>query len=85
MNDVFHLRQNTFNLRNFYVFATDVRTNNYLFSSVVYRAIQLSEALPYDLKISGLLELFKNRLKNLRYAKCLCQICARFLVCVGYI
>ena len=47
MNDVFHLRQNTFNLRNVYVFATDVPTNNYLFSSVVYRAIQLSEALTW--------------------------------------
>ena len=58
MNDVFHLPQNTFNLRNVYVFATDVPTNNYLFSSVVYRAIQLSKALPFDLKISGLLELF---------------------------
>ena len=85
MNDVFYLRQNTFNLRNFYVFATDVPANNYLFSFVVYRAIQLSEALPFDLKVSGLLELFKNRLKNLRYTECQCQICARFLVCVGYI
>ena len=66
MNDVFHLRQNTFNLWNFYIFATDVPTNNYLFSSVVYRAVQLSETLPFDLKISGLLELLKNSLKNLR-------------------
>ena len=85
MNDVFHLPQNTFNLRNVYVFATDVPTNNYLFSSVVYRAIQMSKALPFDLKISGLLELFKNRLKNLRYTKCPRQIRARLLVCVGYI
>ena len=68
MNDVFHLRQNTFNLQNFYAFATDVPTNNYLFNFVVYRASQLSEALSLDLKNSCLLELFKNRLKNWRYS-----------------
>ena len=88
MNDVFHLRQNTFSLQNFYVFAIDIPTNNYLLSSVVYRAIQLSEALPFDLKNSealpfGLLQLFKNRLKYWRCTECTCQICSRFLVGAG--
>ena len=38
MNDVFHLRQNTYNLQNDHAFATDVPRNNCMFNSVVYRA-----------------------------------------------
>ena len=41
MNDVFHLRQNTYNLRNFYAFATVVPRNNFMLNYVVYRADQL--------------------------------------------
>ena len=41
MNDVFHLRQNTYNLLSFHAFATDVPRNNCMCSSVVYRANQL--------------------------------------------
>ena len=41
MNDVFHLKQNTYNLRNFYAFATNVPRNNYMLNSVVYRANHL--------------------------------------------
>ena len=64
INDVFHLRQNTWNLRNFQAFATDVSRNNCMLNSVVYRANQLWETLPFDLKKSCLLELFKRGLKN---------------------
>ena len=42
MNDVFHLRQNTYNLQNFHAFATDVPRNSCMLSSVVYRANQLT-------------------------------------------
>ena len=50
MNDVFHLRQNTYSLRNFHAFPTDVPRNNCMFNSVVYRANQLWATLPFDLK-----------------------------------
>ena len=46
MNDVFHLRQNTYNLRNFHAFATAVPRNNCTLNSVAYRANQLWETLP---------------------------------------
>ena len=36
-NDVFQLRQNAYNLRNFDALATDVARNNYLLNVVVYR------------------------------------------------
>ena len=52
MNGVFRLRQNTYNLRNFHAFATDVPKNNCIFNSVVCRANQLWETLSFDLKNS---------------------------------
>ena len=85
MNDVFHLRQNTYNLQNFHAFATDVPRNNCMLNSVVYRANQLWETLPFDLKNSCSLELFKKGLKNWRCTRCPCQICSRFIADVGYI
>ena len=85
MNDVFHLRQNTYNLRNFNAFATDVPRNNTMLNSVIYRANQLWETLPFDLKTSCSLEFFKKELKNWRCTRCPCQICSRFIADVGYI
>ena len=83
MNDVFHLRQNTYNLRNFHAFATDVPRNNCMLNSVVYKANQLWETLPFDLKNSCSLELFKKGLKYWRCTRCPCQICSRFIADVG--
>ena len=80
MNDVFHLRQNTYNLRNFHSFATGTPRNNCMLNSVVYKANQLWETLPFDL-----LELFKKRLKNWRCTRCPSQICSRFIADVVYI
>ena len=48
MNDVFHLRQNTYNLSNFHVFATNVRRNNCMLNSAFFMANQLWETFPFD-------------------------------------
>ena len=79
MNDVFHLRQNTYNLQNLHVFVTDVPRNNCMLNSVVYRANQLWETLLFDLKNSCSLELFEKGLKNRRCTGCPNQICSRFI------
>ena len=89
LNDIFHLRQNTHNLRNFHAFATDVSRNNCMINSVIYGANQLWETLPFDLKNSCSLELFKtglkNWLKNWRCTRFSCQIWSRFIADVRYI
>ena len=85
MNGVFHLKQNTYNLRNFHAFDTDVPRNNCMLNSVVYRANQLWETLPFDLKNSCSLELFKKGLKNWRCTRFPCQIWSRFIADVEYI
>ena len=59
MNDIFHLRKNTY-LRNFHPFATDVPRKNFMLNPVVYRAHQLWETLPFDLKNSCSLKLSKK-------------------------
>ena len=70
VNDVFHLRQNVYNLCNIQAFAPYVPRNNCLLNSVVYRANQLWETCPFDLNNSCLLEL----LKNWRCTGCQCEI-----------
>ena len=85
MNDVFHQRKNTCKLRNVHAFPTDVPRNNSMLNSVVYRVNQLWETLPFDLKNSCSLKVFKRGLKNWRCTRCPCQICSRFIADVGYI
>ena len=60
MNDVLQLRKNTCNLRNFLACANDVSRSNCMLNSIIYRANQLWEILPFDLKNSCLPELFKK-------------------------
>ena len=50
MNEVFYLRQNHYNLRSFNVFATDNPRNKYLLNSSIYRANQLRQTLPSEIK-----------------------------------
>ena len=50
MNEVFYLRQNHYNLRNFDVFVTDNLRNKCLLNSSVYRANQLWQTLPFGIK-----------------------------------
>ena len=85
MIEVFHLRQNADNLRNVHAFAIDVPRNNCVLNSVVYRTNQFWETLPFDLKNSCLLELFKKGLKNWRCTRFPCQIWSRFIADVEYI
>lgn len=50
IDDVFYLRQNTYNLQNFNTFAVDVAINNYFPNYVVYRGNQQEKTLPFDFK-----------------------------------
>ena len=84
MNEVFYLRQSYYNLRNFNVFATDIPRKKYLLNSSVYRANQLWQALPSEIKDCASLQLFKDKMKTWRCDRCQCQICSRYITNVGY-
>ena len=75
MNQVFYLRQNHYNLRNFNVFATNNPRNKYLLNSFVYRANQLWQTLPSEIKRRASLQLYKDKIKTGRRDRCQCHIC----------
>ena len=79
MNEVFYLRQNHYNLRNFNVFATDNPRNKYLLNSSVYRANQLWQTLPSEIKGCASLQLSKDKIKTWRCERYQCQIYLRYI------
>ena len=79
MNEVFDLRQNYYNWRNFNIFATDNPRNKFLLNYSVYRANQLWQTLPSEIKDCASLQLFKDKIKTWRCDRCQCQICSSML------
>ena len=64
MNKVFSTRANIYNTRQFNVFETHIPTSNrYGLNSIPYKANQLWNLLPENLKSSPSLTLFKNEIK----------------------
>ena len=65
MNDIFKLRENTYNLRNFHIFQTEnPRSLKYGLDAIPYRASQLWKQVPTDIREVASLTLFKNRIKT---------------------
>ena len=62
INELFYLRQNHYNLRNFNVFATDNPRNKYLLNSF-YLANQLWQTLPSKIEDCASQQLFKDKIK----------------------
>ena len=82
MNDVFSLRENTYNFRNFHVLLL------MCLEIIACATPSFIEQINYGkscLKNSCSLEQFKKELKNWRCTRCPCQICSRFIADVGYI
>ena len=50
MNEVFYLLRKHYNLRSFNLFVTDNRRNKYLLNSSVYRANQIWQTQPSEIK-----------------------------------
>ena len=68
MNDVFHLRQNTYNLQNFHALATDVPRNICMLNHVAYRANHgksIMGNLAFGLEKIMLARIIQKRIKKL--------------------
>ena len=50
MSETFNLRQNHYNIRNLNVFVTDNPRKKFMLISTVYRANQLWQTLPFEVK-----------------------------------
>ena len=70
--------------RNFNVFATDNPRNKYLLNSSVYRADQLWQTFPSEIKDYASLQLIKDKIKNWSCDRCQCQICSTYIANIGY-
>ena len=78
-NEVFS-RANIYNTRQFNVFETHIPTlNRYGLNSIPYKASQLWNLLPENLKSSPTLTLFKNEIKFWQYFNCPCNICKSYV------
>ena len=81
--NIFKLRENMHNLRNFNIFQTEnARSLKYRLDTIPYRANQPWQQEPIDIREAASLALFKNRIKT---EDCPCRSCKIFLQNVGYI
>ena len=66
MNDIFKLRENTYNLRNFHIFESqNPRTKKFGLDSIAYRASQLWKNVPELIGKSFSLPVFKVKIKKI--------------------
>ena len=86
MNDTFKIRINQYNLRNSNIFYCDnPHTSRYGLKSISYRANQIWNTLPEELKNLPSLASFKNNIKTWKADKCLCNICKTYIANLGYL
>ena len=80
MNDIFKLRENTYNFRNFHILKTEnPHSLKYGLDAISYRAGQLWEQVPIDVREAASLTLFKNRIKTWKCEDCSCRSCKIFI------
>ena len=86
MNDIFTLRENKYNLRNFQILKTEnPRSLKCGLDAIPYRASQLWQQVPVDIREAASQALFKNHTKTWK-----CEDCPRrsrkiFIQNVGYV
>ena len=86
MNDIFKLRENTHNLRNFHIFGTENPCSmKYGLDAIPYRANQLWQQVPTNILEAASLTLFENRIKTWKCEDCPCRYCRLSIQNVGYI
>ena len=76
MNTIFKLRQNTYNLKNFYAFESqNPRTKKFGLDSIAYRASQLWKNVPEEIRNSASLLIFKESIKKVPLVSCSWHCC----------
>ena len=86
MNDFFKLRENIYNIRNFHIFQTEHPCSpKYGLEAIPYRANQLWQQVPTDIREVASLAFFENCIETWKCEDCLCRSCRLFIQNVGYI
>ena len=85
-NDIFKLRENMYNIRNFHIFQIEnLRSLKYGLDAIPYRASQLWQQVHSDIRRAASPALFKNRIKTWKYEDCPCTSFKIFIQNAGYI
>ena len=80
MNNVFMIRSNKYNLRNFQcLYSTNKKTIKYGTETVTYRGPQIWNLVPEHTKSSSLFEIFKKEIRKCNGEKCLCRISKTYI------
>ena len=86
MNEIFKLRENTYNLRNFHIFESEnPRTKRFGLDCIAYRASQLWKNVPVEIRNSNSLTVFKEKIKKVPLILCSCNCCRKYIHHVGFI
>jgi len=86
MKDIFKLRENSYNLRNFRPFVShNVKTNIYGTESVTYKSSQLWNQIPNEIKKAKSLITFKKSIKEWSCNNCPCRLCKLYIIDLGYV
>ena len=86
MNDTLAVSKHRYNTRNYNLFVTDrPKTDRYGRNSIPYKANQIWNLLPGQIKNSANLDSFKLKIKQWRCAECPCTLCKTYLPNLGYL
>ena len=84
MNDIFKLRENMYNFRNFHIFQIEhPRSLKYGLDAIPYRASQLLQQISIDIREVTSIARFKNRIKAWKCEDCPCRSWKIFIQNVG--
>ena len=86
MNDIFKLRENTYNLRNFHIFESEnPRTKRFGLDCIAYRPSQLWKNVPVEIRNSNSLTVFKEKIRKVPLIPCSCNCCRKYIHHAGFI
>ena len=86
LEDMFSQRTNEYNVRNFReILSQGGSSVRYGTETLQFRAPQLWQSVPLDIKNSNNLATFKNRIKQWRPDSCPCRLCKRYVPNLGFI
>ena len=86
MSDIFKLRENTYNLRNFHIFKSqNPRTKKFDLDNITYRTSHLWGNVPQEFRKLTSLPMFKNKIMKVPLISCSCNCCRKYIHHVGFI
>ena len=86
MQELFPLRENTYNTRGDNIFKTsNVKSVYYGTETLLFRGPKTWSLVPSDIRNSDSLEMFKKNIKKCKPIGCTCRICKPFVRNLGFV